>query len=71
MIRELQQRVAKPAPAVPELCVLGAPSEVRVSPDAGRVAAEDVHADRDEINTMISEGGPAYSAGSVSIPGGT
>lgn len=46
-----------------------APPEVEAFPEVRKVPTEDLHADRDEVNTMISEGGPACSTASVSIPG--
>ena len=69
MIREPQQRVAKQVPSVPGSCGVGPPPELQASPEAGKVPAEDVQADLDDINTMISEGGPTCSTGSVSING--
>lgn len=58
MIREPQQRVARQFPSGLGPCGMGSPPEAEPPPEAGKVAAEDLQADLDEINTMISEGGP-------------
>jgi hypothetical protein len=69
MIREPKQRIAKQAPSVLGSCGLRSPLEALPSPEAGKVSAEDLQAVLDEIDTMISEGGPTGSTGSVSIHG--
>ena len=58
MIRELQQRVAKQFPSGLGSCGVGLRPEDETSPEAGRIAAEDLQADLDEITVMISEGSP-------------
>jgi hypothetical protein len=69
MIREPQQRAAEQAPSVLGLCGVGPPPEAQPLPEAEMVSAEDIQADLDEINTMISEGGPTCSTGSGSVLG--
>ncbi len=64
-----QQRFAKQFPSVLGSCGVGPPPEVQASPEAGKLPAQDVESDLDEINRMISEGGPTCSTGSVSIHG--
>jgi hypothetical protein len=43
--------------------------ELQASPEPRNVAGEDVQGDLDEINTMIFEGSPTCSTGSMSIHG--
>jgi hypothetical protein len=69
MIQEPKQRVAKQVPSVLKSCGGGLPPEAEPSPEKEKISAQEVQADLEEINTMISEGGPTCSTGSVSIPG--
>ena len=59
MTQESQERTVKQAKSPLKSCEAGPSSELQVSPEPKNVAAEDVQGDLDEINTMISEGGPA------------
>ncbi len=57
--QEHKQQAVKPIRSVPKSC--GMPRlELRTAPAPGSIAAEDGAGDLDEINTMMSEGGPPH-----------
>ena len=58
MTHEPKQRIVKQARSVPKSYGVGPSPEIQASPEPRNVVAEDVQADLNESNQMISEGSP-------------
>jgi hypothetical protein len=58
MIQKPQQQAGKQALGILKSCGVGPSPELQASPDSRNFAAEDLQADLDDINAMMSEGGP-------------